>query len=170
MCQDPAVAGYQPELWHDFFVATAGAAAALTGLLFVAISINLQRILEFPTLPRRAATTIGLLVVLLVASICGLAPGQSSTVLGLELAVIGLVVSAQTVFLFGRTERSPDEPLVWRVGQISILLLPPLALAVGGVSLAVTTGGGLYWVLAAFALGFVGTVVNAWVFLVEIQR
>ncbi len=31
---------YQPEQWHDMFVAIAGAAAALTGLIFVAVSIN----------------------------------------------------------------------------------------------------------------------------------
>jgi hypothetical protein len=30
---------YQPEEWHDMFVAMAGA-AALTGLIFVAVSIN----------------------------------------------------------------------------------------------------------------------------------
>jgi hypothetical protein len=36
---------YQPEQWHDMFVAMAGAAAALTGLIFVAVSINLAWIL-----------------------------------------------------------------------------------------------------------------------------
>jgi len=31
---------YQPGHWHDTFVAMAGAAAAVTGLVFVAVSIH----------------------------------------------------------------------------------------------------------------------------------
>lgn len=40
--------------WTNFGLATAGTAATLAGLLFVAVSINLKRILEFPNLPARA--------------------------------------------------------------------------------------------------------------------
>ncbi|HEX3901634.1 MAG TPA: hypothetical protein VH853_02220 [Polyangia bacterium] len=40
--------------WESFFVAEVGAAAALTGLLFVAVSINLSKVLAFPQLPGRA--------------------------------------------------------------------------------------------------------------------
>jgi hypothetical protein len=39
--------------WANFFVAEVGAAAAPSGLIIVAISINLQRILSFPQLPDR---------------------------------------------------------------------------------------------------------------------
>jgi hypothetical protein len=31
-------------------------------------------------------------------------------------------------------------------------------------------GGGLYWLVAALILGFVGAVFNAWILLVEIHR
>jgi hypothetical protein len=39
------VSGYAPVDWHRFFGAAAAASAALLGLLFVAISINLKLIL-----------------------------------------------------------------------------------------------------------------------------
>ena len=38
--------GYDPAAWAAFFAAVTGAAAALVGLLFVAVSINLDKILK----------------------------------------------------------------------------------------------------------------------------
>jgi hypothetical protein len=37
------------EEWHDFFLAAAGAAAVLAGLVFVGVSINLETIMSNPT-------------------------------------------------------------------------------------------------------------------------
>jgi hypothetical protein len=70
-----SVAAYSPIAWHDSFMGTIGAAAALTGLLFVAISINLEQILRYPQLPGRAAGTLGILVSGLLVSGFALAPG-----------------------------------------------------------------------------------------------
>src|SRR5262249_51640091 len=44
--------------WDSFFVAQVSASAALTGLVFVALSINLQRIMNFPQLVDRAAEAL----------------------------------------------------------------------------------------------------------------
>src|SRR6185369_9320932 len=85
------MSGYEPELWSDFGVAVAGATAALAGLLFVAVSINLTRILEFRQLPDLAASALVHLGTALFAAVFLLVP-QSTAALGAELAVEGLVV------------------------------------------------------------------------------
>jgi len=40
--------------WANYFIATAGGAAALTGLIFVSVSLNLKQILAGKHLPGRA--------------------------------------------------------------------------------------------------------------------
>ena len=75
--------------WANFFGAEAGAAASLTGLVIVAISINLSRILSFPQLPGRAIETLVMLVGVLLVSSVGLAPGQPKAALGMEIFAIG---------------------------------------------------------------------------------
>ena len=47
---------------NGYFTAQAGAFAALTGLVFVALSNNLKKILESPGLPGRAGEAVILLV------------------------------------------------------------------------------------------------------------
>jgi hypothetical protein len=77
--------------WHDFFLAQAGAAGVLTGLVFVGASINLQKILSQPGsgLPGRAADALILLVAVLTASVLVLVPGQGPVMIGAEVLVVG---------------------------------------------------------------------------------
>src|SRR5260370_34067383 len=62
--------------WANFFLAQVGASAALTGLIFVAVSINLTKILAYPTLPGRALEALLYLLTVLVIGTLGLVPGQ----------------------------------------------------------------------------------------------
>ena len=48
--------------WESFFIAQVGAAAALAGLVFVALSINLRQVVSSPILVGRAAEALLLLV------------------------------------------------------------------------------------------------------------
>jgi hypothetical protein len=166
------MAAYTTSEWHDFFVGTIGASAALTGLLFVAISINLQQILKYPQLPGRAAGTLGILVCALVVSGFGLAPGQGNRAVGLEILVTGAVVVVQALWVTRRKQDKKEQQgrSSQPVEQLVSMLLPSLAFVAGGLSLIAGGGGGLYWVLSAILLAFVVASLNAWVLLVEILR
>ena len=39
---------YKPALWHDYFVVVGGGAAALTGLVFVAMTLHIEEITSNP--------------------------------------------------------------------------------------------------------------------------
>jgi modulator of FtsH protease len=163
------VSGFAPADWHEFFNAAVGASAALLGLLFVAISINLKLILKHRHLPGRAAGTLGTLLSVLVVCSFGLVPGQSNRALGVEILATGAVVATQAIWV-SVGKRSEGDPLTWTLGNLPILLFPALAFVGGGCSLLAGSGGGLYWILAGTVLTFVGTTLNAWVLLVEIVR
>ncbi len=68
------------------------AAAALGGLLFVAVSINLQRILSLPRIPARAALSLVLLATPVFFGVVILIPDQPRWALGGELIVIAAVI------------------------------------------------------------------------------
>jgi hypothetical protein len=163
-------AAYSAELWHEFFVGVAGAAAALTGLLFVSLSINLQQILQQRWLPRRAGLTVMLLFEALVIAVLGLVPGQSAAALGVELLGLGV-----GVWLFGTgvyTVRRPAVdtsrvPIVVGVVTSQLAMLPVI---VAGASLVAQAGGGLYWLVPAIVLLLGVGVMNAWILLIEILR
>ena len=162
---------YDPEQWHDLFVAVAGASAALLGLLFVAVSINLGRILGFEGLPERALETLMLLLGVLLVSIVGLMPNQSHVALGVELLVIAttmIVIAVRLPILTG--DASGREELTWKLSRWSVRVAAVGPLWLGGLLELLAIGGALYWVTAGVAFAIVGAVASAWVLLVEILR
>ena len=88
--------GFAIEHWHDFFVAQAGAGAALAGLVFVAISINLQRLLTTRAVQGRAIEALALLVSLLIVGLAALIP-QGNLAFATELIVLGFAMSATMI-------------------------------------------------------------------------
>ena len=162
--------------WHDFLLAQAGAAGVLTGLVFVAVSINLQTIVSEPGsgLPGRAAEALILLVGVLTASVLLLVPGQGRVMVGSEVLVVGLltwgcVVTIQLLRLRSWPTMRPDlrRPFVLRVALAQIATLP---LVVAGIVVLVGGLEGLYWLVAGMVLSTLVALFEAWVLLVEINR
>ena len=171
----PPVSAYHAAPWHDFFVGQASAAAALTGLIFVAVSLNLQKILQYPHLPSRAAVALLFLLELLIVAMVALIPDQSRTALGVELLVLGagfwlaiLTRQARNVATIDAEDRPDLRRLQLRwivVGQCATL--PAI---VAAATLLTHAGGGLYWLPVSTVLLFLAGVGQGWVLLVEIQR
>jgi hypothetical protein len=100
---------YAAPAWAGFATVVATAAATLTGLLFVAVSINLQRILQYRNLPGRAGQTLVMFGIPLVFSIFLLVPGQSRAVLAAELIGTGLILGAGLLVIDARAGRAVQE-------------------------------------------------------------
>ena len=82
---------YNPGAWHDFGGVFVSAIAALPGLVFVVVSIQLRAVVDDSVLRRRAEIMVGLLATMLAASAALLIPGQSREALAVELMPIALV-------------------------------------------------------------------------------
>ena len=104
---------YDPAAWVPFFTAMIAAAAGLTGLLFVAVSINLDRILKAARfLPARAAETLATLLLVVVSSALALIP-QSTRLLGLEIVIVVvpmLVITVRSQLSHRRQNRDDLDP------------------------------------------------------------
>jgi hypothetical protein len=162
---------YSPADWQSFFVAIVGAAAALTGLLFVAVSINLETILKDGSmLPARTAETLTSLLFVMVAAALTLVP-QNIRLLGLEILIIAAPLLAITLRTQIRYRRQhPDDPLNWSVSRMVSSAAATVPGTLAGIFLAAHWGGGLYWLVPTAVGGIAGAVYSAWVLLVEIVR
>lgn len=154
--------------WSDLFVAAAGASAALAGLIIVAMSVNIEVIVKYPTLPSRAGATIALLVLVTLASIVGLVPGIPVTWTG--WAVVAFSLGGLAFCLESSVRMFRDREAKAPLYKSAVLVIPALAFLVGGGMLVAGDVAGLYFVVVGMLLAFIGTIVNAWVLLVEIRR
>ena len=157
--------------WYSFFGAMAGAAATLTGLIFVALSINLKQILAISYVANRGLESIIILLNILIVSCLCLVPAQSLKLLGCEILVINATVWLLILQLDIQMLRKTDAPYKW-TSKLN-LFLSQLALApylISGAVILYCGTGGLYWLVAGFIFSFIKSIVDAWVLLIEIIR
>jgi hypothetical protein len=159
---------YAPQAWRDFAVTTGSLAGALTGLLFVAVSLHSGALNRSRSLASRAAQTLVLFVTPAIAAILLTAP-QPGAALGAELLALAAVAGAALFILDRRAGHDGGGGVVARyMERASPNLVTAVLVAVAGVSFLLKAGGGLYWMIPAVLAGLVGGVTNAWLFLLKI--
>jgi hypothetical protein len=165
---------YTPGEWGDLFLAAAGATAALSGLIFVGLSVNIRTVLAADKhegqsfLTGRALEALVALLIVLVISLVGLVPGIPRGALAAFILVTGAGSATSPVRALLASRRGT----VLGVALLRLVTAAGLTvtLLLAGVTLATGHGGGLYWLPAAFILAIVIAAVNAWVLLVEVLR
>jgi hypothetical protein len=157
--------------WDDFFEAQVGASAALTGLLFVGISLNMAKIVAIVSLPDRALKALCLLVTILVVSTLFLVPGQPASWLAAEVLITALGGGGAVVALAVKVRLRTD-PKFRRSAALEVATVAGIAAlyVAAGALLLLGVSGGTYLVVPAIILSFLMAVLDSWVLLVEINR
>jgi len=160
---------YEPASWESFAVAEVGAAAALAGLLVVAASINIERIVGIPTVVARLGGGLALFTSGLAAGILLLIPGLDHRIGGFLLALCGIL--AGLAVLLPRSLRRV-EPEYRRSTKMmtAAAAFAALLMAFSGTAYAFQALGGLYWLAPGILLAFVVGLGNSWVAMIEILR
>lgn len=159
------------DAWDNFLMAQVGISGVLIGLVFVGISINITKIVDISSLPSRALQAIYLLMTVFIVTSLLLVPGQSTSLIGMEVLVIGVV--GWILFTLMDVRRWRTIGVEYRPTSLRVFALNQLAFisyVIAGLTLLFVGLSGLYWLVPAILISTIKAVVDAWVLLVEINR
>lgn len=156
---------YKPELWTGFFTMVGGGVAALTGLVFVALSLNLADMTKEATHKWRSVNTLAGLTAIFVG--CGLVlmGGQHHEAVGVELLMTALVGAAVFLYGFRQAFRYGSQPSKQRLAAGSSLYL---AECLGAAMLLSGSLSGLYIAAVAMVLNVAFLISAAWLLVVGV--
>jgi hypothetical protein len=159
--------GYTTAMWLNFGEALAAVAGALTGLLFVALSVKSDVLAASRSLSSRAAQTLVLFMISVLTAVMLVAP-QPPAALGAELLAVAVVSGAALFILDRRAGHNTGEGVARDIERFSPNTITAVLVGVAGLTFLLKAGGGLYWLIPAAVASLVGGVVNAWLFLVKV--
>ncbi len=164
------------EKWSTFATVAGGAAAGLTGLLFVAVSIRIDVIAKSQELRNRAAQTLALFATVLFIAILLSIPDQSIRVLGVEFVALAVVIGGGMLILDRRARVGPTTPDPTAPDVASILdavapnALTSILLLIAGLLLVFGLHAGLDVLVLPVIVALAGGVTSAWLLLTKIPQ
>jgi hypothetical protein len=155
---------YRPGEWHDFFVMVGGAAAVLTGLVFVALLLNLGVILRDAMHRARSIGTLTNFASIFVICALALMGDQNHVTIGIEWLLVSIGAALVFVYPWPTARRASHSTLTFvRFMTGNTLYLGEL---VGSVMLISGAIAGLYVAAVSMTLLAVYAGSGAWLLLV----
>jgi len=161
---------FKPEQWHDFFVMVGGGAAALAGLVFVAMSINLNIIARDATHKNRAiATLTGFSAVFMVCAFA-LIGNQSYQWLGAEWLVVSLVPTITYIRVYIKARKLGKSAVGLSIVRFIEGTSCYVAQIIGSAFLISGHIAGLYVASVAMVLSFAFFISGAWLLIIGVYE
>lgn len=164
------------EKWSTFATVAGGAAAALTGLLFVAVSFRIDVIAKSQELRSRAAKTLTLFAAVLFIGIVLSIPDQSVRVLGAELLVLAAISGGGLLVLDRRARANSDARDITTHAVASLLdavalgTVTSILLVIAGLLLVFGIHAGLDVLVVPVAVALAGGITGAWLLLTKLPQ
>ena len=159
--------------WEAFYVMAGGAAAVLTGLVFVAVTLHVTPIIGNVLNRDRAWSSVAILASKLIIATAVLVPAQPLRLLGIEILVIAAFWVMRTLRVtrdLSSAMRRLDRPSgKWQV-EWPAWIAWVVALTGSGVALVAENGDVGFPLLALAMVGMFGFAIwSAWVLVSEVS-
>jgi hypothetical protein len=154
--------------WHDFFILVGGGAAALTGLVFVAMSLNLEAIVKEATHRHRAVGTLAGFTGIFVICAIVLMGRPNYQVVGIEWLVIAGV--AAIIYINGAVQARTTGRSALGLGLYRLIFGTSLYVIeiIGAIILIRGYIAGLYVAATAMVVLLTYTITGAWLLVVGV--
>ena len=159
-----------PEQWNNFFVMVGSGAAALAGLVFVAISINPGVIIRNSTHKNRAINMLTGFTAVFMACGFALIGNQSLGALGFEWFALWLIATVIFIRGYVKAIRAGMSSMGLTIPRLAGGTICYLAEVIGAILLIVGRSAGLYIAAIATVVLFGFLISGAWLLIIGIHE
>jgi hypothetical protein len=160
---------YRPGEWHNFFIMVGGGAAVLTGLVFVALSLNVAVIAQDATHRYRAIGTLTGITAVFVTCSLALMGGQDHRAVGIEWFVVAAIAAVVYVYGYVQAQRLGGSARWLRANRVVSAVACYLAELIGAAVLIAGHSAGLYIAAVAMVLLLAFMISGAWLLIMGVS-
>jgi modulator of FtsH protease len=157
---------YDPQQWNNFFVLVGTGSAALTGLVFVAMSINLKGVVKDATHTHRAINMLSGFTAAFILGALALMGHQTNRTLGIEWLIVSSLAAAINTYGYVQGFGQAGSRYALSLGRITGGSACYLGQIIGSLILFFGYSAGIYIAAIALIVNFCFLISGSWLLIV----
>lgn len=160
---------YHPEIWSSFFQSVGTGAAALTGLIFVSMSLNPDVIIQDANHRYRAICNLSGFTHVFIVCALAMMGGQNHLAVGAEWLVVAAIAEAIYIYGYTRARKGGHSSVGLSFKRLSVGVACYVAEMIGAIILMLGHIAGLYVASVAIVINIGFFISGAWLIMVGVQ-